>query len=48
METVPAVNPNGYLGDDGHWHSFEAETPYTETVNTYLVAAYYHYMTHTG
>lgn len=34
-ETIPAMNINGYLGDDGIWHMYSEETKYSPILTDY-------------
>lgn len=37
---IPAMNVFGYLGDDGNWYYYDAETKYTEDLNNYQYIQY--------
>lgn len=40
QKSVPAINANGYLGDDGIWYSWSDSSPYEEILNDYQILQY--------
>ncbi|MGI5958791.1 MAG: LTA synthase family protein [Massiliimalia sp.] len=41
-ETIPAINANGYLGENGQWYSFDETSPYEDQLNDYRILQYNH------
>lgn len=39
-ESIPAMNVHGYLGSDGQWYSYEAESPYASLLSDYWMIEY--------
>jgi hypothetical protein len=40
-ESIPAININGYMGNDGVFYSFDDESEYTDMINEYNEIEYY-------
>lgn len=39
-QQIPAINANGYLGDNGQWYTFDQQSPYEELLNQYQILQY--------
>lgn len=40
MNSIPAMNRSGYLGDDAKWHSYDEDNQYTDWVKKYEMIQY--------